>query len=764
MAKNAIRKTEKKILVYLREYPLLTENFYRQLLISLHTEKSITVDQIYDAAHKRLKKEIESTIEQNPNEGTARRWDQQEKIIIHSLIVDYASQLFTPEEIDNIFAVARGRSEAQKLEDIASLPDVSFRLLADRLKDFCALTESSGNIPEAEAMGIRVALIRHFISDQLEFIGVAKHYIRICDFLPVVENSIGLKKGIGKIGGKAAGMYLAYNILYKYGEKEPAATCPVALPESYFLRSDLYQEFINKNGLTRFYDEKYKPLEEIRNDFPMIKEIFKNGEFPSYIVYKLQKLLKKLGKTPLIVRSSSLLEDNFGSAFSGKYDSIFLPNQGSPENRLQALLGAIAEVYASTVGPDPILYRRERNLIDYDEQMGILIQKVVGVRYRDYYLPVWAGVAFSRNEYRWSKRIRKDDGLLRLVMGLGTRAVDRVGNDYPRMVSLTIPTLRPEAGDTDIRKYSQKFIDVINLKKNRMETLTPEKLLGDEPFPALEQIVSIERDGHLRTPVGKILCPGKERVAITFDKFLGQTNYPATLKNALRVLGKAYGYPVDIEFAYDGRSIFILQCRPQTKSSEHHRARIPENIPKESILFSVKHDVPSGTIENIEYIIYIDPLRYDRIQSYSQKLTIGKIVGALNDTLEHKKFILMGPGRWGSNDINLGVRVRYADINHTKVLIEVARQTGNYVPEVSFGTHFFQDLVEAGIYHLPLYPDEKNVIFNDAFLQTTPNKRPEILPKYRDFKDTVEVIFVPEATNGKTLFIAMDGESEEALA
>ncbi|HDK35751.1 MAG TPA: hypothetical protein ENG82_02495 [Bacteroidetes bacterium] len=288
--------------------------------------------------------------------------------------------------------------------------------------------------------------------------------------------------------------------------------------------------------------------------------------------------------------------------------------------------------------------------------------------------------------------------------------------------------------------------------------------MGDEPFPALEQIVSIERDGHLRTPVGKILCPGKERVAITFDKFLGQTKYPATLKNALRVLGKAYGYPVDIEFAYDGRSIFILQCRPQTKSSEHHRARIPKNIPKESILFSVKHDVPSGTTENIEYIIYIDPLRYDRIQSYSQKLTIGKIVGALNDTLEHKKFILMGPGRWGSNDINLGVRVRYADINHTKVLIEVARQTGNYVPEVSFGTHFFQDLVEAGIYHLPLYPDEKNVIFNDAFLQTTPNKLPEILPKYRDFKDTVKVIFVPEATNGKTLFIAMDGESEEALA
>jgi len=764
MAKNAIRKIEEKILNYLRNYPHLTENFYRQLLISLHTEKSVTVDQIYDAAHKQLKKEIENAVEQNPNEGTARRWDQQEKIIIHSLIVQYASRLFTEEEIDKIFAMARGRSEAQKLEDIAALPDVSFRLLADRLKDFCALTKDSGDIPESEAMGIRVALIRHFISDQLEFIGVAKHYLKICDFLPIVENSIGPKKGIGKIGGKAAGMYLAYHILCKSQGEKSTQNCPIAIPESYFIRSDLYQEFINQNGLTKFYDEKYKPLDEIRNDFPMIKEIFKNGEFPPNIVGKLRKLLKKIGKTPLIVRSSSLLEDNFGSAFSGKYDSIFLPNQDILENRLQALLGAIAEVYASTLGPDPILYRRERNLIDYDEQMGILIQRVVGIRYSDYYLPVWAGVGFSRNEYRWSKRIRKEDGLLRLVMGLGTRAVDRVGNDYPRMVSLTIPTLRPEANISDIRKYSQKFIDVINLKKNRLETLPLEKLLKKESFPNLDHIVSIDQDSNLQMPVGKILNPAKEKFVITFDKFLRQTPYPGILKSSLKTLEKAYGYPVDIEFAYDGLFLYILQCRPQTKLSEHHRAHIPENLLKEKILFSVHHDVPNGIVRNIEYVVYIDPKKYDDIQSYSQKLTIGKIVGRINEIFEQNHFILIGPGRWGSNDINLGVRVRYSDINHTKVLIEVARKTGNYVPEVSFGTHFFQDLVEAGIYHLPLYPEEENSIFNEAFLLSSPNKLSKLLPEFKDFEDIVHVIHIPEATNGKKLTLAMDGENEEALA
>ena len=748
----------------MRNYPHLTENFYRQLLISLHTEKNVTVDQIYDAAHKQLKKELANAAQQNPNEGTARRWDQQEKIIIHSLIVQYASELFTEEEIDNIFAIARGRSEAQKLEDIASLPDVSFRLLADRLKEFCALTNNSENIPESEAMGIRVALIRHFISDQLEFIGVAKHYLRICDFLPIVENSIGPKRGIGKIGGKAAGMFLAYKILCRGQEKSGETSCPVAIPESYFLRSDLYLEFINQNGLIKFYDEKYKPLEEIRADFPMIKEVFKNGEFPEYIVKKLRKLLKKWGRVPIIVRSSSLLEDNFGSAFSGKYDSIFLPNQDTLENRLQALLGAIAEVYASTLGPDPILYRRERNLIDYDEQMGILIQKVVGIHYRDYFLPIWAGVGFARNEYRWSKRIRKEDGLLRLVMGLGTRAVDRVGNDYPRMVALSLPSLRPEANIADIRKYSQRFVDVINLKKNRLETISLDELLGDEPFPFLDQIVSVEKDNDLQIPVGKILKPTGQRFVITFDKLLTQTRYPHILKKALRTLEKAYGYPVDIEFAFDGQSLYILQCRPQTRLSEHHRPHIPENLPEEAILFTANHDVPNGLVRKIDTIVYIDPRKYDQIQSYSDKLTIGKIVGTLNDRLADRKFILMGPGRWGSNDINLGVRVRYADINHTKVLIEIARQTGSYIPEVSFGTHFFQDLVEAGIYHLPLYPDEKNVRFNEDFFQNTPNALAKIAPEYQKFEDVVKVIQVPEATGGKTLTIALDGENEQAVA
>ena len=152
-----------------------------------------------------------------------------------------------------------------------------------------------------------------------------------------------------------------------------------------------------------------------------------------------------MGQQPLIVRSSSLLEDNFGTSFAGKYESHFCPNQGTPEENLRDLTQAIARIYASILNPDALLYRRAKGLQDYDERMAILIQVVQGERFGRYYLPHAAGVAFSRNLYRWSPQIRREDGFVRLVWGLGTRAVDRVGNDYPTPGSPQPSAAAPEA-------------------------------------------------------------------------------------------------------------------------------------------------------------------------------------------------------------------------------------------------------------------------------------------------------------------------------
>ena len=223
------------------------------------------------------------------------------------------------------------------------------------------------------------------------------------------------------------------------------------------------------NNLFHWNDQKYKSEDEMREDYASILKEFSYGVFPPDILDRLQTLLIKIGKQPLIVRSSSLLEDNFGTAFAGKYESIFCPNQGTLDKNLKDLTAAIARVYASVLNPDALLYRRSKGLHDYDERMALLIQVVEGERCGDYLMPHAAGVAFSRNLYRWAPQIRGEDGFVRLVWGLGTRAVDRVGNDYPRLIALSHPLLRPSNDPKSIRRYSQQYIDLIDLKRQRLQ-------------------------------------------------------------------------------------------------------------------------------------------------------------------------------------------------------------------------------------------------------------------------------------------------------
>ncbi len=771
---------------YLTAYPILRSNILRQLLLSLHSRGIVTVDHIYEQARSMVRQARKAASDSShgdpsqpsvagsepgsfgddpdPNRGVAHLWDADEKRLIETLTIDYACRHLTPGELDALVILARKRDEAQTLEVIANLPDVSFDLLARKLDEYCAIPGKWVKLPREEAVGVRVALIRRFISEQLDLIGVAKKHVRIRDFEPLMKGSIGPKGGTGKLGGKAAGMIVAQCILRDAEEEHDMSMGPFVMPESIFLRTDLILEFIRLNGLTDLFEQKYKDIDEIRAEYPAIREVFKNAEFPPDAVERLRAELERIGPHPLIVRSSSLLEDNFNYAFSGKYSSIFLGNQGSLDDRLNQLLGAIAEVYASTLGPDPIIYRRTRGLLDYDEQMGAIIQKVVGREHGRYFLPPWAGVAFSHNEFRWNKRIRKEDGLVRLVMGLGSRAVDRVGSDYPRMVPLGHPTLRPEADAEAICRYSQRFLDVIDLVDNTFKSVPLAKVLAEGPFPELDQIVSIYRDGHLAPPLMKRIDASPQELIITFDKLLTSGHFTEKLRWILSKLEAAYGRAVDVEFAYDGKQFYVLQCRPLSRRAEGQRVHVPDDIPTDRQVFSADREVPTALIDNVEYIVYVDPEVYDRLETTRARHRVGGIVGALNRRLAEKRFILMGPGRWGSSDVRLGVRVTYADICNTRLLVEIARERGGYVPEVSFGTHFFQDLVESEIYHLPLYPDRPKVIFNQDFFKHSPSALPELVPDHADRPGPVRVIHVPSVTGGQHLKVLMDGVDERALA
>ncbi|MBM4169358.1 MAG: pyruvate, phosphate dikinase [Ignavibacteria bacterium] len=652
------------------------------------------------------------------------------------------------------------------LVKILENPAASLAEIIGAIERFHHLGPEDIELSAPRELTFRVSLIRRILSDDPQFVQMAKRFLDVNNFFELLHRIIYPAGSHGRLGGKSSGLALAWHILQKLGVDVPLLG-QFKMPKTWYLTSDGILRFIDYNDLEEIVEHKYESVAQVRQEYPYIVHIFKNSALPPEIMNGLSVALDDVGETPLIVRSSSLLEDRMGTSFAGKYKSLFIANQGPKQQRLSALKDAITEVYASTFGPDPIEYRAERGLVDFHEEMGIMIQEVVGTRIGRYYLPALAGVAFSQNEFRWSRRIRREDGLLRMVPGLGTRAVDRMADDYPILIAPGQPALRVNITLDEKIHYSPKKIDLINLEKNRFETVEIKHLLsefGDE-YPMLNQLVSILRDDRLEQPTGLGIERESDHLVVTFEGLITRTPFIDQVRTALKVLQKEFGRPVDLEFAHDGRDLYLLQCRAQSYGEATQPAVLPREIPQERILFSARRYVSNGVVSGITHIVYVDPQKYAELTHRSDLLAVGRAVGKLNQILPKRQFILMGPGRWGSRgDIRLGVSVSYSDINNSAMLIEIARRQREYVPELSFGTHFFQDLVEASIRYLPLYPDDANILFNEQFLLTTNNTLNSLLPEFAHLSDTIRVIDVPYATGGLVVQILMDAEIDEAVA
>ncbi len=612
----------------------------------------------------------------------------------------------------------------------------------------------------------KVAFIRRILNDDPRFIKIAKDYIELDDFSDFMHHVIFPQGSHGKLGGKSSGLFLAAQILKKQSSNV-ALFRNVRTPKTWYLTSDTVFYFMSYNNLEDIVEQKYKEASQVRREYPFIISVFKNARLPPEIVKSLSLALDEFGDVPLIVRSSSLLEDKTGAAFAGKYNSLFIANRGSKDERLSALIDAIAEVYASMYGPDPIEYRCEHDLIDDHEEMGILIQEVVGKRIGRYYLPAFAGVAFSQNEFRWSSRIQREDGLVRLVPGLGTRAVDRLSDDYPVLIAPGQPGLRVNVTLDEIIRYAPRKIDLINLESRKFETVEIRSLLKEcgHEYPLINQLVSVLAQDHVQQPSALGIDFGKDELLVTFDGLIGRTDFIKQLQTILRVLQETLGHPVDVEFAHDGANFYLLQCRSQSYSEDWIPAAIPGNVPPDSVLFTARRFISNGRVGDISHIVYVDPQGYGELESYHDLVAVAKAVGRLNQVLPRRRFILMGPGRWGSRgDIKMGVNVTYSDINNTAMLIEIARKKNGYIPDPSFGTHFFQDLVEASIRYLPLYPDEPGIVFNEGFLMAQENKLSSLLPDFAHLCKVIKVIDVSAATGGCLLQVYMNVDVEEAIA
>jgi pyruvate, water dikinase len=695
-----------------------------------------------------------------------------EKLYLHPIKVfdRYSSQMFLPHVVSHgalVPIVQSGRASEASLAagpsplrpragSIAPWDSVHRRLMQYGEADLT----SPERAPEIAAL--KQELSRMLIGHHPEFNRLADDYLTLEDLMSIRGRLIGS----GRIGGKAAGMILARRILLA---ESGAVDFKRVLEEhdSFYLGSDVFFTFLVDNDLFRMRLRLTRDINHAEEDFAEVERRFLEGVFPDEILEQFRALLDYFGQAPIIVRSSSLLEDSFGNSFAGKYRSEFRVNQGNPEERMEAFLRAVKLVYASALNPDALSYRRRRGLADSDEQMAILVQRVSGTRYHDSFFPPLAGVAFSHNLYQWTDKIDPEQGMIRLVFGLGTRAVNRAGADYPRMIAVSHPLLRPEIG-ARIARYSQRRIDLLDLRNNEFSSQALAEIVGPD-YPGLGYFMSIMEEGMVKDPVGDSLGEIKNAVP-TFNNLIARTDFIKIMKELLAVLERAYQYPIDTEFTafVDGRGkvrVNLLQCRPLRLAGDSAEVKLPENLAPERVLFRAERTIFGGVVSGIRYIIYLDPRAYADQASREVKKSLGRVVGRLNrhPLLAEAKFILMGPGRWGSSNIDLGVNASYADLNHASVLVELAREEAGHVPDVSYGTHFFQDLVEARIIYLPVYPDDPAAEFNRAFFDAAPNRLPDLLPDAAAFADFIKVIEVPASAPGQSALAAADPRSHRAV-
>lgn len=771
-----LRSTTPTIDIYIKlaHYPILARSIRTRMREELFKRGIIDREEFEkEIKEKAIESQIREGVYDPFDKEPASVW-QERKALIRDYHTDFYFGYYLPPDLFTqiVQEVLNNQPAPSQTQELSFNPEIApWEMLFKQGEMYEALPPPQRKEISHHLEEIKAVLIKGMISDQLPYIGVARKVFDIADLKRIHRRRIGR----GKIGGKAAGMLLAWKILQQQDpESGPDLSRHIHIPESYFIATEVIYEFRLANHLDYMMNQKYRSLEEIQEEYPKIVDAHLKGRFPEHIVDQFRDVLEQIGHVPLIVRSSSLLEDNFGYSFAGKYQSLFLPNQGTPEKNLEALQNAIRQVYASSLNPDAILYRQKNHLIDYDERMAILLQTVRGQHYGRYFLPTVAGVGFSNNSFRWNAKIRREEGFLRMVWGIGTRAVDRVGSDYPRLVALSHPELRPEKTAKAIRQYTQRYVDTIDLQDNDFKSLPIGPVLDEliqHQYPNLRYIASVDKGDYIDDMPTMLSIEDNQNLILTFDYLTRDRKFVRLMRTALARLEKAYGRAVDVEFTveiednypYPDYDLYILQCRPLSQRDESDNVKIPSDIPKEDILFTSFELIPHGRAEGIEYIIFVDPQKYRQIPDQTTKLELGRAISRLNSRLEDTCFIMMGPGRWGSANIELGVRVTYADIYNTKVLIEIAIATEDGAPELSYGTHFYQDLVETGIYALPLHLQNDKSVFKWSFFCESENSLAELLPKDADLSEYLRVINVPKVAGGRRLNILMDGSNDEAI-
>ncbi len=521
--------------------------------------------------------------------------------------------------------------------------------------------------------------------------------------------SLFQRLGEGSLGGKARGIaFLNHLITHDCGSGRLAGL-QIQIPQTFVVATNFYEFFMESNNLWDFASGDYSDDELVKT--------FCSKPLPEDLVADLRVILQQVSD-PLAVRSSSLLEDDMLHPFAGIYGTVMIPNgDKSLGNRVKDLCMAIKTVYASTWFSNAKSYLANTDHRVEEERMAVIIQKVVGRQHGDRFYPDFAGVAHSYNYYPLGPQ-KAEDGVVQAVLGLGRMVVD--GGQSLRFCPKHPEVLPQFATPSLVAKNSQRKFYALDLTKDWAKESAQfdgnqilydlEQAAQDGTFRAVGSTFDIQNDRITESPFQK------GALVVTFNNILKHQSIPfaPAMSDLLDIVTKAMAMPVELEFACDmgnwsqGSSegekpepptFYPLQVRPIITRAAFAAIQI-DDFPIDKIICMSDRALGHGFFPNIQDIIYVKPEAFDP----SVTTTIAAQVGRLNKKLSKagKRYILIGPGRWGSSDHWLGIPVQWSQISNARIIVEASPHGYNVEP--SQGTHFFHNLTALGLGYFTISP------------------------------------------------------------
>jgi pyruvate,water dikinase len=606
-----------------------------------------------------------------------------------------------------------------------------------------------GEQPQEDVEALVAHLLQMLAGSEGRIFRLAQKHLGLSELLDIRRRMIGT----GPIGGKSIGMVLAQAILRK---SEPAWADFLEPHDSFYIGADVFYTYLVENGLW-WIKQKQKDPDAYLDGLQLARHRMRNGVFPDYIMEEFADLIAYFGHSPIAVRSSSLLEDSFDIAFAGKAKSVFCMNQGSPEERLSDFVAAVKSVYASGMSEESLEYRSAHDLLGRDEQMSILVQRVSGMAHDHWFFPHVAGVGLSFNPYVWSPDIDPAAGVLRLVFGLGTRAVDTTDDDFTRVIALNAPERQVADSPHSARQYAQRKMDLLDLDSHEHISREFLDVAADCPDLPLELFATRDRELESLT-AGR----GSGEIApwfLTFESLVKRTDFVERMRRMLSILQEAYEHPVDIEFTanFTDEGVYkigLLQCRPMQVKTDGIAVEPPAALDdRDCILDSPGPVVGFSREVFVDRIIYVVPSAYSELP-LSDRYAVAKLIGKVASTESSnggRRTLLLGPGRWGTSEPFLGIPISFGSIKTVCAICEIVTMREGLTPDVSLGTHFFSELVEKDVLYFVLHPESERHFLNSSLLESAANKLTEIVPDAERWEPVVRVVQPLDSDPRKTL-------------